>query len=211
MPLIAPKPQSTFKPLDEGSYAARIYSIVDLGTHSESYQGGEPSDKRKIRIAWEIPSEVKMWEKDGKQYEAPYAISQEYTLSMGARANLRKHIELMTTTLTDEEAYGFDVFSLVGMTCMLSVFHKESKGNLYANISTVTRLPKGMTCGEPFNEQVVFDTQAWDEAVFQKLPKFMQEKINASMERNGQENKANYMKAHKAVMEDGDTEPVIPF
>ncbi len=210
MPLTASKPKSTYAPVPEGTYAARIYSIIDLGTHSESYMGGDPSDKRKIRITWELPTEVKTWEKDGQEMEAPYVIGKEYTLSMGQKSSLRKHIELMTTTLEDEEAYAMDVFSLIGTECMLSVGHKESKeGNVYAFINTVARLPKGMTCPKAFNPYVVFNTEEFDQKVFDALPKFMQEKIDASMERNGKENREAFLKANMELMGEEDINDIV--
>ena len=183
MPLTAPKQASDFKPVEEGTYPARIYSVIDLGTHDDTWQG-KVNTHRKIRITWELPTEIRTWEKDGEQKEAPQVIGKEYTLSMGSRSNLRKHIELMTTTLSDEEAYAFDVFSLVGMDCMLSVTHKESKeGKVYAQINTVARLMKGVDCPKQFNSSVTFNIEEWNKDVFDALPKFIQEKVMASKEK----------------------------
>lgn len=205
MPLVAPKPVSNFKPVDAGSYSARIYSIVDLGTHEESYKGAEPKNVRKVRITWELPTEIKEWEKDGEKYEAPHVIGKEYSLSMGSKSNLRKHIELITTTLSDEEAYSFDVFSLIGTECLLSVAHKESKeGNTYAFINTVARLPKGMECPAPVNPPTIFNIGEWNQEVFDVLPKFLQEKIMSSQEKTG--------KLDTSLVDDEAIDPdAIPF
>lgn len=212
----APKPESNFEILEEGSYPARIYSVVDLGTHSESFEGNDPTDKKKIRITWELPTEMKKWEKDGEQKEAPYSVGKEMTLSMGGRATLRKYVELMTTTLSDEEAYNFDTDELIGMECMVSIGHKDKKdgSGKYAFLSSVSRMPKGMKCPPQFNKSVLFNIpkagQPWDEEAFQALPKFMREKIDQSMERNGKENRAKFKQAEAEYEIEYPTEDIDP-
>ena len=184
MPLTAPVSKGDFKIIDPGSYVARCYMVVDLGTHSEDYQG-TISDKRKIRVVWELPTELHEFEKDGVKKEAPVVIGKEYTLSMGGKANLRKDVEKMIgTTLTDDEAGAFDVFSLVGMDSMIQIANKESKqGKTYALVQAIMKVPKGMVCPDAVNAPVTFNTAEWNQGVFESLPKFIQEKINQSHER----------------------------
>ena len=184
MPLNAPAPKSDFKPIDPGTYVARCYSVVDLGTHQEEWKG-KPKDSRKVRITWELPTELKEFETETGKKMLPLVIGKEYTLSMGEKSNLRKDIQSwIGTTLADPEAAGFDVSSLVGMDCMISVAHKTSgAGKTYAIVQSVTRLLKGTTCPPQVNPSVTFNVYEWNQEVYDGLPNFMKERIDESLER----------------------------
>lgn len=188
MPLNAPVKKTDYKPIDAGSYAARIYSVVDLGTHDATYEGKAVDPKRSIRITWELPTELRKWEKDGQEQEAPTVIGNDYTLSLGKKANLRRVVEcVIGTSLLDEEAEAFDVFDLVGMESLLSIVHATSKsnGNLYAKIQSIAKLPKGMTCPVAVNPPVKFNVNEWNQEVYEKLPEFLRKKIDESHEKTG--------------------------
>lgn len=187
-PLTAPVRQFEKNIIEAGSYAARIYSVVDLGTHDATYKGQPVDPKRSIRITWELPTEMREFEKDGEKKTAPCVIGKEYTLSMGGKANLRRAVEcIIGTSLSDEEAGGFDVFSLVGMTSLITVIHEISKssGNTYAAIQSIGKLPKGMECPPQVNPTTVFNVRDWDQSVFESLPQFIREKIEKCHERTG--------------------------
>lgn len=202
MPLTAPVKKFENTPIEAGSYAARIYSIVDLGTHDSTYQGKPTDPKRSIRITWELPTELKDFEKDGEKKSLPQVIGKEYTLSMGEKANLRKAVEcIIGTSIDDEEASVFDVFSLVGMESLLSIVHETSKttGNKYAAIQSIAKLPKGMTCPAPVNPPVSFNVNEWNQEIYESLPEFIRKKIDESHERSNQS------------IIDSETGAVVPF
>ena len=112
-------------------------------------------------------------------------ISQEFTLSMNEKANLRKFLESWRGKgFTEEEAKVFDITKLLGVPCMLSIIHKESKkGNEFEVISSVAAMPKGVECPPQvnptfeFNFEDKFSSKALDE-----FPDFIKDKIKSSEE-----------------------------
>lgn len=186
MSITATNSGSNYKPVDAGTYPARCYQMILIGTVKGEYMG-QPIENTKVRIGWELPTELKEF-KEGEG-EKPYSISKEFTLSMNEKANLRKVLESWRGKgFTEEEAKSFDITVLLGKPCMLSVIHKTSKqGKLYADISGVTTVPKGMTVPAQINPSFEFSfppfsKEPFDNDKFSKLPEWMQEQIKSSNE-----------------------------
>jgi hypothetical protein len=170
-----------FEPIEAGSYAARCYSMVQIGTNEEVVLG-KTKDLHKVRITWELPTETKVFkEENGEQ---PMVISKEFTLSMHEKANLRQFLESWRgKSFTEDEAKSFDITALLGKPCLLSISHKVAKnGNTYANISGVNLLPKGMECPPQINDTFELSFDNWDESKFANLPDFIKQKIVTSRE-----------------------------
>ncbi|KKP74699.1 MAG: hypothetical protein UR73_C0037G0008 [candidate division WS6 bacterium GW2011_GWF1_35_23] len=168
-------------PVPAGTYAARCFSMVHLGTRTENILGVD-KELNKVRIGWELPTELKVFkEENGEQ---PYSVSKEFTLSMHEKANLRKFLESWRGKgFTDDEAKALDITALLGKPCMLSVIHKTTKqGNTYAEISSVSALPKGMTCPDLINPITEFTFTPFDQETFNKLPDWLKDKIKSSKE-----------------------------
>lgn len=180
---ITAKSQSNgdYAPVPSGTYVARCYSMVQLGTHEEEYMG-QKKELNKVRITWELPTELKVF-KEGEE-EKPYSISKEFTLSMYEKANLRKFLEgWRGKGFTDDEAEAFDITVLIGKACMVSIIHKTSKnGKVYADISSVTTIPKGLVVPPQINESFEFSFEDFDESKLEKLPDWLKEKVTTSQE-----------------------------
>ena len=167
------------EPIKAGSHIARCYSVIDLGTQSGDYKG-DPYELRKIYVTWELPGIMKEFDGEMK----PQVIGKEYTLSFGEKANLQKDL---TSWFAGNEMDG-DMQSwldrLQGKACMLNVIHKTSAaGNVYAKITAITPLPNGIECGDQFNPDFSFELAIkFDNDKFDKIPKFLQEKIIESPE-----------------------------
>jgi hypothetical protein len=169
-----------FPIIDAGTYAARCFSMVHIGTVPELYLGVE-KQMNKVRITWELPTESVNINGEDKTR----TISKEFTLSMNEKANLRKFLEgWRGKSFTEIEAESFDITNLLGKECLLSVIHKKSTDGTktYANISSVSTLPKGMTCVPQINENYEFsyDNFSWDK--FNALPDYMKDKMRKSQE-----------------------------
>lgn len=175
---------STFEPIAAGNYFARCYSMVDLGTQNTGFkdEAGEDKWQRQVRIGWELPDES--FEKDGHQ--RCKTISGTYTLSMNEKANLRKILESWRgASFTDEQAKAFDVTKLLGVACMLNIIHKTSNGGkLYANVSAVTSVPKGMGVKAQVNKTEVFTFEEYSDDSFSRLPDYLKDIIKKSTEWN---------------------------
>jgi len=170
-----------YTPVEAGTYAARCYQMVHIGTVEENIMG-ENKVMNKVRLSWELPTELKEF-KEGEG-EKPYSVSKEFNLSMHEKATLRKFLEgWRGKAFTEDEAKRFDITALLGKPCMLSIIHKETKaGKVRAEINSISNMPKGMTCPEQINESYEFNYDSFDEEKFNKLPDFLKDKMRQSVE-----------------------------
>lgn len=170
-----------FTPMDEGSYVARIYQILHIGTVA-GYQGAL---QNKVRISFEFPTELKVFkEENGEQ---PLSLSQDYTLSFHEKATLTKVINACDPKALKVGDDGFmdeyDIEKLLGKSCLVTVIHKAGKeGKVFANIGNCTVLPKGMVCPPAMNPPKVLNYDNFDKEYFMSLPTFIQDKIRSSQE-----------------------------
>jgi hypothetical protein len=130
-----------FTPIPEGMYMAHCYGLYDLGTqHNEMFN----KDARQVLFCFELPEVRFDLEKDGETRNLPKAISKKYTLSLNAKATLRKELELWRgRRFSAEELKGFDLVKVLGAPCQLQVLHTEKDGKTYANIASICPAPKG--------------------------------------------------------------------
>lgn len=152
MPLYAKDNAKDFSPLEAGTHVARVCGVIHIGTITDNIKGQDITRNR-VYISFEVPEQLK---EDGK----PFTIGQEFTLSMNKNGNLLPFVESMLGVKLDKESSKeFDVFSLLGHTAMLNVIHSapNADGNVYANIKSVSPLPKSMTCPDPIIEAYKFD------------------------------------------------------
>lgn len=169
-----------YTPLEAGTYPARCYSMVHIGTIQEEFQG-EKKIMNKVRISWELPTELKEF-KQGEG-EKPYVLSKEFTLSLHEKSSLRAFLKSWRgKDFTEEEAKSFDVTKLLGVTCMLSVGHKESKGKVYAEINSVSPIIKGFTVPAQINPTFELNYDNFTMDAFMTLPEFIRKKMEGSLE-----------------------------
>ena len=166
-----------FPPLEAGTYLARSYGLIDLGTqHSDAYD----KDQHKILIMWELPTETFETE-NGIETRV---LSKQYTCSLSDNANLRKDLEAWRgKKFTEDELRGFDLRKVIGVPCQLSVVPTEKNGKTYTNIGAVVSIPKGTTVPEMVHSKVIFDID--EEGAFQAmeiLPEWIQARIKESVE-----------------------------
>lgn len=171
-----------YTPVDAGTYPARCYSMIHIGTVKENILGTEKI-LNKVRLTWELPTELKEFKQgDG---EKPYVISKDFTLSMHEKATLRKFLEgWRGKSFSEDEAKCFDITVLLGKPCMLSVIHKKGKNNnTYAEIASCLALPKGFVCPDQINATLELNyTDHWSDKEFSKLPQFIKDKMVQSAE-----------------------------
>ena len=171
------------EPIAAGAYAARCYSIIDLGTREETIQG-TTKVLRKIRVSFELPDERRIFNED--KGEQPCVISKEFNLSLNEKSSLRGFLKSWRgKDFTEAEANAFDVAKLIGAPCLLNIIHVAGKANpsrMYDEISSVSPLPKGMTCPPQENPSFEFSLGEFKQELFDSLPKFLQEKVSTSFE-----------------------------
>lgn len=184
----APKPENTYELCPAGTHVARLYKIINLGTHDTEWQG-QAKTSVIVRLYWELPNEIKEYEKEvngtKEMVKAPFAISREMTFSMGEKANLRKIVEgMIGSALSDDEAYDFDLESLLGHACILTVIHETGKasGNKFALVSSTSPLMRGMEAPAQVNESEVIDVDDLNEKQISELPQWLGDKMRESHE-----------------------------
>jgi len=135
-----------------GAHPAVCCDVVDLGVLKVVY-GGQEKQQHKIRIVWQIDE----LDQNGK----PFRAQKRYTLSLHEKAALRKDLEswrgkpFKDTDLKD----GFDVEKLLSVPCFLNIIHEFKDGKIYANVTAIMPLPKGVE-GPPVRDYVrVVDRQ----------------------------------------------------
>lgn len=154
----------------EGTHTAVLYSIVDFGTQKKIFKKEEDAKfQHCIRFDWEL-SEEKM--QDGR----PFAIGREYTVSLGKKASLGILIKAWTGT---EPNNSFDISTLLGKACNLTIMHTEDG---YANITAIAPLKKSEKAPAPVNPLRLFNLEDYKGKVFEDLPDWMKEKIKLSPE-----------------------------
>lgn len=191
-----------FEPIASGSYAGRCYSMIHIGTVEETIMGATKK-LNKVRISWELPTELKVFkEENGEQ---PHVISKEFTLSLHEKATLRNFLKNWRgKDFTEDEAKAFDIEKLVGAPCMINITHKLSKdGNkTYAEIGSISPMPKGMTCPPQINKSFIWTYDDFDTAKFGTLPDYLKNKMVNSDEyklavSNGQEHESHESKSEQ--------------
>lgn len=129
----------------------------------------------KVMLMFEVPGESITI--DGKP--APMTIQREYTLSLSEKANLRHDLQSWRgREFTVKELEGFEVSTVLGIPCMLSVIHKTTaKKKIYAAISSISGLPKGTTCPPPWHKPVKYEIEDGETEAFKALPEWIKTKI----------------------------------
>jgi len=202
---------SDFKLPPAGSFLARLYRIIDIGTQTTEWMGKKKM-QRKIIAMFELHGE----DNDGQPLQTaegkPLIVSKRYTLSLDEKATLRKDLEAWRgKAFTQEELDGFNLEVLLGKCCMVSVTHSTYDGKEYANIAGISQVPAALKkLGEPVgvNELMIFTLDPFDQDKFNKLSEGMQGVIKKSAEyRNTFEpNSAPVSSAPSELMDDD-----IPF
>jgi len=168
------KPYVTDIPAD--SYVAVCVGIFDLGTvHSEQFD----KDSEKLALLFEFPDLI-----DPEGFPKTHHI--EVSQSLHKKARLR---ELLTTwrgkDLTEAEMKSFDIKALLGKGASILIVHEQGKGlksqNVYANIKSITGLPKGVPAPKPTRALCYFDFTEGKTDI-DGIPEFLQKKIVAAPE-----------------------------
>jgi hypothetical protein len=176
---------SEFKLPPAGSFLARLYRIIDIGTQTTEWMGKRKM-QRKIIAMFELHGE----DNDGQPLQTaegkPLIVSKRYTLSLDEKATLRKDLEAWRgKAFTQAELDGFNLEVLLGKYCMVSVTHSTYDGKEYANIAGISQVPSALKkLGEPkgVNELMIFTLDPFDQDKFSKLSEGMQGVIKKSAE-----------------------------
>ena len=185
MSLIA-KPTKSGPPIPAGTYSAVCYSVVDLGTHYNEYFG---KSSHQVCITWEIPEVRIDVERDSEKVNLPRVTSKTYTLSLHEKSNLAKDlISWRGKPFTTEEADGFDVHTVAGASCILTLVHVQKNNTIYTNIASVAKPMAGMEKLTPENPVVHYSVTDDGVNIPESVPDWMKKIITSCEEFKAMEN-----------------------
>ncbi len=160
-----------FEPTPAGTFIARCYRFLDLGSHEQTFQGESKGLKRLVMIGFELPTELMT---SGDYAGKPFTIHKRYTWSTHEKATMRKDLESWRGRKFNDNDFGpggFDVRNLLGVPCTLSIAHSEKDGSTYANITGIGPAMKGIQIPELINTKVFLDLEpeTFDREVYESL------------------------------------------
>lgn len=124
-----------------GTIRAVCFGVWDLGFQKTTYNG-EEKVQRKVMLGFELDEII---DRAGEYHGRRFCVFKTYTATLFEKSNLCKDLENWRGKAFSEfERKGFDLDKLIGVNALLSIIHNESKGKTYANIGSISALPKGM-------------------------------------------------------------------
>ena len=209
-------PSSDFKAVPAGLHLARCYRIIDLGTQRSEYEGVE-KHQRKIMLGWELHGKDDEGNELVTDRGDPLAIFKNYTLSWNDKANLRIDLQnWRNKPFTSAEMQRFDIQSILGAWCMLTVIQRPGKtGKNYANVKAVAPVPSVIkSAGLPpaVNMNQVFRLAEPDYELYDTFGKGLKAMIESSPEWQALQDKKSAPKPVKTPSSGfDDMEDDLPF
>jgi len=166
---VAEKEGGSFEPIPVGIHNAMCIGVIGIG--EQEFMG---KTKTKVIVFWEM-MDLKE-EKDGEK--VPRVHSEFLTASLGNEeypTALRKILQgWRGKPFTPEELAGFEMRNIVGVPCVLMMKTKDNgKGTQVAEAMRYS--------GDKYTPHfpaLFYDPEEHDEAVFQKIPEWIRERIN---------------------------------
>lgn len=158
--------------IPEGTHQAICVGVFDLGTvHNKTFN----KDANQVLLLWEL---YELENEEG----FPLTIHKMYTASLSKKSNLRADLTSWRgRAFTPAELEGFDLSAVLGKPCQLLILHNAVDGSVYANIQSVSSVPRGLVVPKPKNTPVSF-TFGEDTAVPHGTPEWVEAKIKSAPE-----------------------------
>ncbi len=177
------KSQKTVEPLEAGTYPARISAVVDLGMQERpAWQGQEKPPCAMVWLQYTFPGEEYIDPEKGATGE-PRVLSEYFP--MFSRTVERSKSSIRLTRIDPANKIGSDFSQLAGQAVQVTVVHNPGRGKhegrVFANVADVTAPMKGVDVPDLETEPVVFDTDAFDQSVFEGLPDYIKDKIEGRL------------------------------
>lgn len=198
--MTAPAPTSSFPQKEKnpniqlqpmGTHPAILYSIVNVGTQHETFEGKEKL-VNKIKFTFEFPLNKQLFYKDDVE-PRPNVLTMEMTYSVSKnkktakKSNLLLLIEGLYGPIPEAQYLTFDISSMLGQKVFASVTHYQKRdGTIGAKINGVSPFNPAMIDPNTINrtnELTIYGTQmGFENEYFAKLYYFDRELIKNSIE-----------------------------
>lgn len=173
--------------LEPGNYPARVAQIIDFGLQAQRpFQGQDKPPMQVVGMTYELLDEFMKDEKGEPIEDKPRWISEEFPLH-NLRADRAKSTQRYNA-LDPKEVHDGDFTALIEMPCMVTVVNNPGKdGKVYDNVGAVSAMrPRDAANAPPLkNPPKVFVLDTPDMEVFNKFPKWIQDKIKANLNFKG--------------------------
>ncbi len=140
MSLLTPIIRHQQADLRDGDYVGILFRIVEKGTQLELYKQTNQEYRRpKVLLTWVLPEQMQTVQGELR----PALIHKEYTQSMRQSAHLyRDVVAIRGFDFTDADQHlPFDLLSMLGAPCLLSVKIVKSGEFQYIDLQAVKHLP----------------------------------------------------------------------
>lgn len=164
-------------PIPGGTYLAICVYSIGIGEQLCEYEGKSKNYYNQVMLGFEICGQT--IEIDGKP--EPRVLGKTFNATKGKKSGLRKFIGAWEAKeLSDDEYLDKDTNDYVGKPAMLTIVLSEDKE--YSNIDSVAPLPVGIPIDvpQPLSKLIRFDVDEWDQAMFDTLPEWAQNRIKKS-------------------------------
>lgn len=182
-----PSTNNTYVPVDPGTYPARLVSLVDLGLQAQrEFKGEAKPPAREIALTYELVDEFMKDEDGAADPTKPRWITEIHPfhpLSSEKATSTKRYLVFDP----NKDADGDWVQQLGKPVNVTIVLNPGKNGRIYENVSAISAMrPKDAEKCEPLvNAIVTFDFDAPNKEVFDKLPKFLKDKLQGSLEYAG--------------------------
>ena len=159
-------------PIPAGTYLGVCIGVIDLG---EQYSEKFKSYSNQVQFVFEVSGQT--IEVDGKTENRQ--LSSTFSVSSKTNSKIRKFLtDWNGKPYSDDDFIGLELFDQIGKPAILNVVLNDT--GEYSNIANCVPLIAGMPAPAPTLELIRWDMDAWDDAAFEKLPGWAQEKIRKS-------------------------------
>jgi len=172
--------------LEEETYPARLLSIVDVGYHEVFYQKKSKGIKQLVNFTFELVDEqVTIEDKDGEESEITRWVSVNNVSIISSDPDEKSWQHRILKALDPKGEAEGDLSQLLGSALLIAMVHKAiqqgpDKGRVYAGVGTLSKPMKGQEISDLTGDTFTFDFDDADVEVFEALPEFVQEKIEAA-------------------------------
>ena len=174
-----PQKSATFEIPADGTYVARIYRVIDLGT-----QIGKYAPQRTFVLGFEFPDALAST--GDPMIMSKFVTPAIYKNKSGAKSAYWQFLDqLLGREMDEAQALDIEVRALLDMPCTVEIGNDGFRDQ--STILSVTPLPKGKAKPAAFNPSIYFelDPELYNDDDFMALPNFMKNKIKMSDEYRG--------------------------
>lgn len=168
--------------IEPGLYPARLVQLIDMGLQPQkAYQGKDKPPMQEISLTYEL-TDVFMKDEDGNDLEdKPRWISETLPFH-NLKADKAKSTQRYLAFDPKEEWEG-DFTKALGLPINVVLVHNQVGDKLYTNVASLAAMrPKDAEkCEALKNPTTLFSLDEPDITVFNKFPKWIQEKIQKNL------------------------------